>query len=279
MRIRPALALMTLLLGTPARADEAKTPSVEVVPVSAVKWEQLNPARGDKSPRAGTLWGDRKGEVPTGFLVQFVDGFSSPPHIHNVTYRGFVISGLVHNDDPDAAHMWMPVGSYWTQPKGESHITAARGKTNIAFIEIDSGPYLVRPAPQAFDSGERPYNVSAPNVVWLDGSTVGWLGGAAGQGPRAAFLWGDPQGSAPYGVLLRLPAGFAGGIEQRGSIFRAVVVSGQADYAVSGRPTTLEPGSYFSAGAPATHRVSVGAAAETIIYVRTNGPLAVSSGR
>ena len=91
----------------------------EVILASEVKWEQLNPARGDDSPQAGTLWGDRKGTVPTGFLARFAEGFSSPPHIHNTTYRAVVISGLIHNDDPDAAPMWMPAGSFWTQPKGE----------------------------------------------------------------------------------------------------------------------------------------------------------------
>ena len=99
--------------------EPAAEPAATVVLASGVKWEQLNPARGDKSPKAATLWGDRKGPVPTGFLVQFVDGFSSPPHIHNVSYRGVVISGLIHNDDPDAEEMWMPAGSFWTQPKGD----------------------------------------------------------------------------------------------------------------------------------------------------------------
>ncbi|MET0000674.1 MAG: DUF4437 domain-containing protein, partial [Candidatus Thiodiazotropha lotti] len=130
-----------------------------MVLASEINWEQLNPARGDKSPQAGTLWGDRKGSVPTGFLAKFVDGFSSPPHIHNVTYRAVVISGTIHNDDPDAADMWMPAGSFWTQPKGEVHITSAKGSTNIALVEIERGPYLVLPVEKAFDAGERPINV------------------------------------------------------------------------------------------------------------------------
>lgn len=130
-----------------------------------VPWEQLNPARGDKSPKAGTLWGDRKADVATGFLAEFVDGFSSPPHIHNVSYRAVVIEGLVHNDDPQAANMWMPVGSYWTQPKGEAHITSAQGSKIVAYVEIEAGPYLVRPLDQAFDSGERPVNVDASNLA------------------------------------------------------------------------------------------------------------------
>ncbi|MEM7180451.1 MAG: DUF4437 domain-containing protein [Spirochaetota bacterium] len=160
------------LLGNCKQNNEHFASSIEVLSVKDVKWEKLNPARGDKSPQAANLWGDRKKNTPTGFLVKFVDGFSSPPHIHNVSYRGIVISGLVHNDDPGAAPMWMPAGSYWTQPAGESHITSAKGNTNIAFIEIDSGPYLVKPTEEAFDNGEKPVNIHKSNIIWQKQKTV-----------------------------------------------------------------------------------------------------------
>ena len=91
--------------------ETASTMGTKVVLASEVEWEQLNPKRGDQSPQAATLWGDRNGTEATGFLVKFVDGFSSPPHIHNVSYRGVVIAGGVHNDDPEAKPMWMPAGS------------------------------------------------------------------------------------------------------------------------------------------------------------------------
>ena len=167
MNIKLTLMALTALVAANsaqvgAGQDDAPT---DLVLASEVTWEQLNPARGDKSPKAGTLWGDRNGTGPTGFLVQFADGFSSPPHIHNVSYRGMVISGLIHNDDPGAADMWLPTGSFWTQPKGEVHITAAKGTTNVAYIEIEKGPYLVLPPEEAFDSGERPINVDASNIV------------------------------------------------------------------------------------------------------------------
>jgi hypothetical protein len=59
----------------------------------------------------------------------------------------------VHNDDPDAANMWMGPGSFWSQPAGEPHITsaAAEGGATI-FLEILEGPYLVRPTKEAFDN-------------------------------------------------------------------------------------------------------------------------------
>jgi len=119
-------------------SENIETPSNKVVLSSEIVWEKLNPARGDKSPQAGTIWGDRKGNVATGFLDKFVDGFSPPPHIHNVTYRAVVIKGLVHNDDPKAENMWMAPGSFWTQPVGESHITSAKGDNRTNWIDSES---------------------------------------------------------------------------------------------------------------------------------------------
>ena len=244
----------------------------KVVSVSEVNWEQLNPARGDKSPQAGTLWGDRNGTVPTGFLAKFVDGFSSPPHIHNATYRAVVISGLIHNDDPDAADMWMPSGSFWTQPKGEVHITAAKGDANVALVEIDRGPYLVLPPEEAFDSGERPINVDASNVVWADPPGMP----TSANGPKLAYLWGNPQGVQSNGTFVKLPAGFTGKIHSSGSTFRAVVIKGQFKY-LGANVKTLEPGSYFSSEGEWVHQISSNAGAESIIYVRTEGKYELTS--
>ena len=57
---------------TPDSIAPASTsdPTNKVVLLSEVKWSPLNPARGDQSPQAGTLWGDRNEKVPTGFLVK-----------------------------------------------------------------------------------------------------------------------------------------------------------------------------------------------------------------
>ncbi len=277
-----SLALVSVLSAALAASDgtaqePAAEPSSKVVLMSEVKWERLNPARGDKSPKAGTLWGGRKSSVPTGFLVKFVDGFSSPPHVHNVSYRGVVISGLIHNDDPDAADMWMPAGSFWTQPKGEAHITAARGSSNVAYVEIEEGPYLVLPAEKAFDSGERPVNLAPSNIVWLGASNITWVDqteiSASANGPKVSFLWGNPQDGQLNGTFVKLPAGFTGKINSHGSTFHAVVVKGQPKYQLPGETDvkTLEPGSYFSSKGESVHQVSSEAGAESIIYVRTDG--------
>jgi hypothetical protein len=245
--------------------------SYELVLASEVEWEQLNPARGEKSPQAATLWGDRGGTLPTGFLARFVDGFASPPHIHNATYRAVVISGHIHNGDPGAAEMWMPAGSFWTQPQGAEHITAAKGPTNVAMVEIDRGPYLVRSPKEAFDSGERPINVDASNIVWVDppGAT------SSASAPKVAYLWGKLQDGESNGTFVKLPAGFTGEIQSHGSTFRAVVIGGQPQY-LGEDVKVLEPGSYFGSTGKAVHQVS-SSAGETIIYVRTNGKYEVVS--
>jgi Domain of unknown function (DUF4437) len=259
----------------------AADPTTTVVLMSEVEWTYLNPARGDKAPMAGTLWGDRSGTGPTGFLLKPKDGFSSPPHIHNVSYRGVVISGVIHNDDPDAADMWMPAGSFWTQPKGEVHITAAKGTDTLAYIEIEKGPYLVLPAEKAFDSGERPVNVDTSNLVWLDASDITWIDQprmpASANGPKVAFLWGSLQDGQLNGTLVKLPAGFTGKINSHGPTFCAVAIKGQPQYQVPGEIDTkiLEPGSYFSSKGATVHRVSSKEGEDSIIYVRTDGKYVV----
>lgn len=257
-----AIALTTLVAIHSAYAGDDR----QVVLTSEVEWEPLNPARGDESPQAGTLWGDRKGMAPTGFLAKFVDGFSSPPHIHNVTYRAVVISGSIHNDDPEAADMWMPAGSFWTQPKGEVHITAAKGAVNLALVEIDRGPYLVLPTEQAFDSGERPINVDRSNIVWVDPPGMP----TSANGPKVAYLWGKLQDGQPNGTFVRLPAGFTGKIHSYGSTFRAVVVKGQPQY-FGDHVKNLEPGSYFGSKGETVHRLSSKRGKESTMYVRTDG--------
>lgn len=280
MKVIQAIALTCIVIAG-SSLQVAAEPTKQVVLRSEVKWDHLNPKRSDLAPKAGTLWGDRNGEEATGFLLRPPEDFQSPPHIHNVSYRGIVIQGVIHNDDPDAANMWMPAGSYWTQPKGEVHITSAKDIDSLAYIEIEKGPYLVLPAKEAFDSGERPVNVDKSNIVWLGASDITWLAQHgvedAGKGPKVAYLWGDTEEGQLNGTLIKLPSGFKGKINSHGSDFRAVVIKGAPQYEMGeAESKTLEPGSYFSSqGEPAIHQVS--SKVETVIYVRTNGKYNVIS--
>lgn len=276
MKSLPSIALALFVTAwTGAAAEPTKT----VVLSSDVKWEQLNPLRGDKSPKAGTLWGERTGPGPAGFLLKPVDGFRSPPHIHNIAYRGVVISGLLHNDDPDAEDMWMPAGSFWTQPAGEVHITAAKGSNSIAYIEVEDG-FGVLPAAKAFDDGERPVNVDRSNIVWLDASNTAWVGpsgaSTAADGPKIAFLWGKPQERQLNGTLIKLPDGFTGTIRSHSASFRAVVIQGRAKHRDMAAET-LDPGSYFSSKGKSEHQVSCETGADCILYARSAGKFDVTS--
>ncbi len=272
-----ALIILVIFWSSVQVSSQSIGSTSEVVLKSDVKWSPLNPARGNQSPKAGTLWGDRTDSGASGFLVKFVDGFSSPPHIHNVTYRGVVISGLIHNDDPNAGEMWMPTGSFWTQPAGEAHITSAKGSKNLAYIEIEKGPYLVLPTEEAFDSDDKSINVDASNIVWLNTSKITWIDHpeipVSKDKPNIAFLWGNPQDGEPNGTLVKLPPGFTGKIRSNGSTFRAVVIQGRAQYQVPNetKGKTLEPGSYFSSEGEFVHQISSEVEEECIIYVRVEG--------
>lgn len=252
-------------------SENIENPTNTVLLSSEIEWEKLNPARGDQSPQAGTIWGDRNGEVATGFLAKFANGFSSPPHIHNATYRAVVIKGSIHNDDPAAESMWMKSGSFWTQPKGESHITAAQGEENVALVEIDRGPYLVQPIEEAYDNGERPINIDHSNVVWLDSEKTNWID--ANSQAEMSFLW-NANGSK--GLFVKLPKGFKGDIQSDGSVLHSVVIQGDLNYTLPQDQETklLDAGSSFSSTSKAIHTLSA-TNNYVLLYIRTNGNIKI----
>ncbi|MEQ8823205.1 MAG: DUF4437 domain-containing protein [Filomicrobium sp.] len=273
-----ALLLASAVLVHMQVAAKGSEAQAEVVLRSELEFVPLNPARGDAAPQAGVLWGDIRKDVPSGVLLKFAPGFSSPPHIHNITYRAVVISGALYNGSENAEKMWMGPGSYWNQPAGAPHITAATKDSGAtAFLEILEGPYLVQPTKLLFDNGERPVNLEAGNVVWLDASDVTWVdtdGASSGaSGVTMAFLWGSPQAGKKNGTFLKLRPGFRGLLHSNDSQLRAVVIHGQVSHQLSGKPGVKEltPGSYFGSKGGIKHQVLCEAATDCVIYVRTEG--------
>ena len=252
-------------------------PSAEVtskiVLVAQAEWQQLNPKRGDKSPRAATLWGDRDGPGPSGFLLKPVDGFSSPPHVHTAPYHGVVISGTIHNADPSANDLFLPPGSFWTQPEGGVHITACKGDC-LAYIEFEGG-YDVLPVEHAAGDPVTAVSMQPISIPWGDPPGTA----AFPTGPKVAELWGDPQGDQPGGSLLRLPAGKAWSIHSDSGTFHAVAIDGPAKHREVGKQhvTQFSPGTYFMAQAESEHQVSCGDEAACTLYVRSRGRLQISS--
>ncbi|VEL97276.1 uncharacterized protein DUF4437 [Alteromonas sp. 76-1] len=259
-----AVAFSTSFTSTTAFAAETAS---RVVAADDIEWGYLNPLRGDKSPGAADLWGDRTKNTATGMLVRFNKGFESPPHIHNITYRGIVIDGAMHNDDPSAGKMWMPAGSFWTQPAGEDHTTAANGSANLIYLEIDSGPYLVQPSSEHFDNGERPLNLHKDNIVWLND---GELHDITAAGVSSTYLWGSTADM--NGSMIKLPVGFKGTIGTHASEFRAVVIAGDVDYHSVDitLPISLSAGSYVESTGNFKHQLVNEGQQEATIYIRTN---------
>ena len=267
------LAALLIVITAITPTAQAET-MLEIVTDAEVKFQPLNPARGDASPQAGVLWGDIRQDLSTGTLVKFADGFSSPPHIHNITYRGVVIRGAVHNDDPNADKMWMESGSFWVQPAGENHITAAKGKDSLIFLEIMTGPYLVQPPNKAFDNGERPINMAANNVVWLNASDTTWIKqtGASPNRTEIAFLWGKPKDHERHGTFVKLASGFQGKLQGSASWLRAVVIQGQITH---NGDTVIEPSGYFGSKGKTVHALSCESMNECLLYISTTGKYTV----
>ncbi len=250
---------------------------VEIVPKQDITFQPLNPARGDASPRAGVLWGDIRSNVPTGAIIEFSDGFSSPPHIHNITYRGIVINGAVHNDDPGAEYFWMGPGSFWLQQAGEPHITAAApGATARIFLEILEGPYLVQPSEDAFESQQRSLNIDSANLVWISDSDIPWVDRANSSEAtnlHIAFLWGTPSNGQSNGTLVRMSRNFKGELHGSGSWLRAVVIRGLIEHRQTGssQVTQLEAGSYFGSRGQLPQGLLCKSPTGCVIYVSTQG--------
>ena len=264
LRYKSLLTIIFLSHWTLIFAQE-QSAGFELVHAQDLRWGYLNPLRGDKSPAATELWGNRTKDQTTGMLVKFKQGFSSPPHIHNISYRGVVIDGLIHNDDPGAEKLWMPGSSFWTQPAGANHITAANGENNLIYLEIDSGPYLVKPESEAFDNGEVPLNLHTKNLVWQP-----VRGEHESLNHEMAFLWGAPTNGNSYGTLIKLSSGFNGQLISDAREFRMIVISGRIQYKNKELPESnlLSSGSYVGSFGDFAHHIRT--MNEVILYVRAD---------
>ncbi|MCF8465086.1 MAG: DUF4437 domain-containing protein [Flavobacteriales bacterium] len=144
-------------------------------------------------------------------------------------------------------------GSFWTQPDGEAYITSAKGEENIALVEIDHGPYLVKPLEEIYDNGERPINVDVSNIVWLDNQKSNWIDEKS-EAEISFLLETDELRS----LFVKLPKGFTGEIETQGNVLHSVVINGVLEYEMpeDGEIKVLDIGSYFGATSKAVHVIS-----------------------
>ncbi|WP_298301151.1 DUF4437 domain-containing protein [uncultured Erythrobacter sp.] len=253
-------------------STEALTPEgvgLEIITPDEVDYIPLNPARGDAAPQAGVLWGDIRSDTASGTLLRFADGFSSPPHIHNITYRAVVIEGQLHNAPPNAPMNWMGPGSFWVQAAVEDHITAAKpGSSALAFLEIETGPYLVEPSSEAFRPLDTSLNLEASDIEWSSIAEEKWISSkTAGSAGEFAVLWGDPVSGAR---LIKLSKDAPVRLKFDTSDLRAVVVQGAIEQHVPSvsDPTPIGPGGFFRASI-AIENVLTCTTEECLVYLRT----------
>ena len=260
-----ALLLCTLSISTFVASNDQQA-TVQVTLSEEVNWGYLNPLRGDKSPGAANLWGDRTRDTATGMLVRFKQGFASPPHIHNISYRGIVILGQMHNADPNAEIQWMPTGSFWTQPAGDNHITAANGEHNLIYLEIDHGPYLVKPTQQQFDNGEAPLNWHIDDMNWqvLDKDISPEV--------FTSRLWGTSSVGESNGTLIKLPPHFSGIVTNQTDDIKAVVISGMLTLPSK---QSLTPSSFVNLDKKAL--LAFHNEQPSLLYIRTSGKFSLKS--
>lgn len=272
-KIYCTVILATLSIGA---VPQLVANELEVVLAQDVSWGYLNPQRGDKSPGAADLWGDRTADTETGMLVRFDKGFSSPPHIHNITYRGIVINGLMHNAHPSAAKSWLPAGSFWTQPAGQDHVTAANADKNLIYLEIDHGPYLVKPSSEKFDNGEHSINIHSSNLVWLNHTQSSLIDA---EKVSISYLWQKENGASTKGALLKLQPGFSGQLNVGKQGVRGVVISGNVSLSPEGKSSwqAVQPGSYFRGNGE--NNILLNSEAESIVYVRFSDTFVLSENK
>ncbi len=136
-------------------------------------------------------------------------------------------------------------------------------------LEIDSGPYLVKPSTEKFDNGERPVNIHRDNMVWLSEYESALV---SGEDIKLAHLWQNKANST-QGMLVKLSKGAKGFLFGQSDEFKAVVIQGIASYQSNetSHVVKLNAGSFFSSKGEFEHLLST--ESETIIYVRTDAKL------
>jgi hypothetical protein len=80
-----------------------------------------------------------------GTFIKMPAGFVSKVHTHTGDYWGVVISGVAVNGKPGSADIPLPVGSYWLQKGGESHVTKCISPNECIFFlnQKEKFDYLV----------------------------------------------------------------------------------------------------------------------------------------
>ena len=76
-----------------------------------------------------------------GTFIKMPAGYVSPTHTHTDDYWAVVVSGVMVNKTPDGADIPLPVGSYFFQQGGESHVTKCISPSECIFFVSQNGKF------------------------------------------------------------------------------------------------------------------------------------------
>jgi hypothetical protein len=137
-----AFGLTTLL----SAAIAANPPSGSVsVPVTELHYGPTGVSDGVHGElMAAPAYGDLA-HGAHGTFIKMPAGFVSKVHTHTGDYWGVVISGVAVNGKPGSVDIPLPVGSYWLQKGGESHVTKCISPNECIFFlnQKEKFDYLV----------------------------------------------------------------------------------------------------------------------------------------
>lgn len=143
MKLKPSSVLTTAVavsLATAAFAAIAGQSSVNV-PVTQLTYSPTGISDGVHGElSAAPAYGDLKHGAHSTF-IKMPAGFVSPAHIHSADYYAVVLSGVAVNAALGGAEVPLPVGSYWLQKGGESHITKCISSNECIFFISQNGKF------------------------------------------------------------------------------------------------------------------------------------------
>ena len=136
MKHRLSMAAAATSLALLSHAVIAANPAAESmsVPVTELHYGPTGVSDGVHGElMAAAAYGDLA-HGAHGTFIKMPAGFVSKVHTHTDDYWGVVISGVAVNGKPGSTDVPLPVGSYWLQKGGESHVTKCISSNECIFF-------------------------------------------------------------------------------------------------------------------------------------------------
>ncbi len=142
LKILAAIGIYTFSLAANAAMEDKKEMKEMAngasinLPVTQLKYSDTGIYGVDKGVgtlKAASAYGDLQ-HGAHGTFVKMPAGFVSENHIHTGEYYAVVLSGVGVNGIPGSKDVPLPVGSYWSQKGGESHVSKCISSNECIFF-------------------------------------------------------------------------------------------------------------------------------------------------